>query len=252
MFAIREEQKDNLHVFAIDKRIELIFQLISDENPDIMCLQEIYKDTLTTYIERFKDYNFTEMRHSERNGCCYNLIGVRYSILLKNKNIEVRIPKSTISKVFEISSYVTCLELDNLIIVNCHAPMSEHLRFLTNEHIVKVLRPDKPTIVVGDMNSFGDCKGREQIKNLCDLTNLTHFDNGYKSSFAAYPYDVFETKSEGGEPMPLDHLFYKDVIPRDFKFISDKYAFERENGQIHFFSVDELPEGGNIKVHFNT
>jgi len=210
--------------FSSDKRIEQIFQLLSDENADIICLQEVYEKDLNTFTKRLKDYNFTEQRHSERSGCCYNLIGVRKSIMFNNKNIEVRIPKSInmCNNVREIMSCVMCLELDNLIIINCHVPVTENLRFLANEHIKSVLRPHKPVIVVGDFNSFPDYKGVEQLQNLIDLTGLVHYDNDYKSSFAAYPYDVFEAK----ETIPLDNLFYKNIVPHDFRFISDRYTFE--------------------------
>lgn len=172
-----------------------------------MCLQEVHKSSLDRLYDTFsKDYELYETRHSSRGGCCFLVTLVRKPIVFKS-GAASHYSTSFYNKFRDNEEMVSCVnvvEFVDFAVVNVHSPMAEDLRFKTNGLLKGLCGEGKTLVVMGDMNTFIDARGNEQIQELVD-EGFSHAKLNVVTTFQPCPYDKVP---EGAEPCVLDHVFY--------------------------------------------
>lgn len=134
---------------------------------------------------------------------------------------------------------------DNFRVINVHAPMDKKYRVPICTHIAKCCRQHYYCIIAGDLNTFPDDGGREQIAameqhntfkdaNSLMLRSSLQFRTFEPSSpycrvlqtFSPYPYDTIPKESPKYFPYHLDHI----LISGSFKSHETALCFDWERG----------------------
>ncbi len=204
--------------FSIKNRISKITKLISEQNADVIFLQEIHESVKNQLNELYnKNYILTWLQHSSRGGCCYNLVAINKTYIFECDNLT-RIFPSYINEYKgnkELISCITAVQTNEITFINVHSPMAKNIRFRINKLLKTVTNAEK-VLICGDFNTFPDVGGLDQIKDLCVLNHVSHYECS-KLTFRAYPYDIFESYMD---PAPLDHIFYKGINVMNVEKIS--------------------------------
>lgn len=120
-------------------------------------------------------------------------------------------------------------------IVNLHAPMDAQYRLPICKHVAENTCFGCPTVIVGDLNTFSDGKGLEQIKSMenagfKDVTGVLlrgsvatpEFEPvtprvRVLETFDPYPYDNVPRENPEFFPFNLDHVFVHQI--RDYSTV---------------------------------
>ncbi len=117
----------------------------------------------------------------------------------------------------------------SLTIVNLHAPMDAQFRLPICKHVAESASFEWPTIIVGDLNTFSDGQGLDQIRLMentgfrdvtCVLLRSSVASPSFEpvtpkirvlETFDPYPYDNVPRDNPGFFPFNLDHVLVHNI-----------------------------------------
>ena len=193
-------------------RLNYFIKLLIQEQPDIICLQELnykIKNKLEKYLKKNKmNYNFYgESRYRNNKKIDeYNSILVKSNInILKTITYSLsNFPNKPITK-FNGDIYpriITYIELDNYNIYNTHLEHKNHNnKLLQLDCISNLINNNKPIILVGDFNLES-----KYLDTFCKYNNLIDTTKNID-----YTYNYNNVKKQLDHILINKHIKYCDI-----------------------------------------
>lgn len=227
--------------YSLVARFHKIAQFLQDTNADIMFLQEVPSEWRGVVETLFPTHYWSWTNHPDRDARCWLAIGVRTSQI---PLLEIH----TLSCEY-ITGEVQIIRAGTMLLINVHYPMKKERRQALQCALAQILkgnlqsRPKSHVVVWGDMNTFADEGGADELTEFARASGTVHVQMEGDVSFAAYPYDKFDAPVES---IPLDNGFVANVAVSNKRFVhkDDFYMVTAEGTRWwcsdHFATVAEL------------
>lgn len=201
--------------YSLLARIHKVCKFLHTENADIMFLQEVPTGYKGIFEEEFDGYGWHWQNHPDRSSRCWLAIAVKKAAgierLTSKKICDMDRPFGD-WKDYLLDSEVQVLEGIQYMFVNVHLPMDKSRRSELQKRLadgIAHIRGRRWVVLWGDMNTFADDGGRDEIAQLSSSSGLAHVKVAGDVSFVAYPYDVFDAPTDN---IPLDNGFVSDKV----------------------------------------
>lgn len=191
-------------------------------HPVIFALQEVMPDYLDSLNSVFPTDKYTVFLKKVHD--VGRMLYTAIPITLKSQSHTIEPLGPTFRDCYDI-----ILIPDLLTIVNLHAPMGAEYRLQICKHVASYISSVIPSIIVGDLNTFSDDKGLEQIREMeqysfKDITGVILRGSVTTPSFEPitpkvrvletfdpYPYDNVPREKPEFFPFNLDHILVRNI-----------------------------------------
>lgn len=225
--AMRDEKYD---YSKFDNRLPEIIKLIENSDPDILFVQEAFRD-LPGSVARCHALQVLLSKTYDHNYAYYNMSKLSFGAAVFYKRNKFHVIDQRIIRFHpdqDVKVAVGCQFQHNLSgekfwAFSTHFAMQEDLKWKSVQKMISELNiQEYPRVIVsGDYNFFEDNDGDKQRSEL-----LKHFDDlafpladGYKGTFCGFKHDRYGPKIEQLSTLSLSRLDH--IFSRGFKRIGD-------------------------------
>ncbi len=186
-------------------------QILNSYSPDIITFQEYRTKSRRSVLDANKNYGYAFSANIELYGHSFGLLSASIcntkscnSTLSYHVEPLIKTPKINLSTEYRLQNNQT------ITVINTHLiNFVKNRKYLSQiRQIERLCQGDNRVILAGDFNTWSS-KRMHILKSMAENLNLNYLDfkvNYHKKGYLSYP---------------LDHIFYRGVVPVKSKILSD-------------------------------